>query len=168
MINFECPKCHASLAVEDSLAGLSAQCPQCGNINTVPGSRLTQMESDIKARCSKAALPAPDEKSRMWCALCHIGGILSFPLNIVVPLVFWLIKKDELPLVDQHGKAALNFQITCAIVYLISACLIWLFGIGMLIAVVTFLLNVIFSLIAVIKSATGKEAKYPFLFRFVS
>ena len=166
MINFECPKCHASLAVEDSQAGLSAQCPQCNNVNTVPGT--PQMNCCVKSKCSGVTLPAPDEKSRMWCAFCHIGGMLSFPLNIVAPLVFWLIKKDELPAVDVHGKAALNFQITCAIVYLISACLIWLFGIGILIAVVTFLLNVIFSLMAVIKSATGKEAKYPFLFRFVS
>lgn len=65
---------------------------------------------------------------------CHlsalIGGVvLSFtglPIgNILAPLVLWLMKKDSMPLVNEHGKEVLNFQITISIA--IAACLLLFF-----------------------------------------
>jgi uncharacterized Tic20 family protein len=49
--------------------------------------------------------------------LCHLLGLFTC---FVGPLVIWLLKKDEMPFVDHHGKEALNFQITLAIVYVIG------------------------------------------------
>jgi len=63
------------------------------------------------------------QDERMWAALCHIsafagllgGGFVTF----VGPLVVWILKKDQSPLVDDQGKESVNFQITVLIYGLI-------------------------------------------------
>ena len=49
----------------------------------------------------------------MWAMFCHLAGLamfLSIPLaNIIAPLAIWLIKREEMPLVDRHGKKSLYF-----------------------------------------------------------
>ena len=56
-----------------------------------------------------------DEKQeRTWALFCHIGALAGFIFpfgNIIAPLVIWLIKKEEYPLVDDQGKESVNFQI---------------------------------------------------------
>lgn len=43
-------------------------------------------------------------------------GFLFFPLlGIILPLVFWILKKDKLKNVDELGKSILNFEITWSI-----------------------------------------------------
>jgi len=44
-------------------------------------------------------------------------GFLFFPiLGIILPLVFWILKKDKLKNVNELGKSMLNFEITWSIV----------------------------------------------------
>lgn len=43
-------------------------------------------------------------------------GFLFFPiLGIVIPLIFWILKKDKVRNVDKIGKSILNFEITWSI-----------------------------------------------------
>ena len=70
--------------------------------------------------------------ARMWAMLCHLGGLaalIPFPFaGIVAPLIIWLVKKEDHPFIDESGKEALNFQITIAIMVLIScadSCIYW-------------------------------------------
>lgn len=45
-------------------------------------------------------------------------GFLFFPiLGIIIPLVFWILKKDKLKNVDKIGKSILNFEITWSIIF---------------------------------------------------
>jgi uncharacterized Tic20 family protein len=79
---------------------------------------------------------------RMWGMLCHLSGLAIFvgvPFgNIVVPLILWLIKKDESSYVNYHGKEALNFQITVILCWLVCVPLMFvLIGIPLAI-VITF------------------------------
>ena len=64
-------------------------------------------------------------EGRTWGIFCHLGALsmyLGVPLgNILVPLIIWLIKKDDLPLVDEHGKQSLNFQISLMLYAVIAA-----------------------------------------------
>ena len=70
-------------------------------------------------------LPKPDSAGRTWSIFCHLGALslyIGVPLgNILVPLIIWLIKKDELTQVDQHGKQSLNFQISLTIYAILAA-----------------------------------------------
>ncbi|WP_136465229.1 helix-turn-helix domain-containing protein [Flagellimonas onchidii] len=45
-------------------------------------------------------------------------GFLFFPLlGIILPLIFWLLKKDKLKNVNDVGKSILNFEITWSILF---------------------------------------------------
>jgi hypothetical protein len=47
--------------------------------------------------------------------LIHISAFAGyfFPLGgVIAPLVFWQIKKDESEVLDQHGKEAVNFNLS--------------------------------------------------------
>ena len=78
-------------------------------------------------------------QARTFGMLCHLGALAGYLIpfgHIIGPLVFWLIKKDQYPFVDDQGKESLNFQITVTIAAVISAALICVVvGIFMLIAV---------------------------------
>ena len=84
--------------------------------------------------------PTKDEKT--WAMLCHFSSFIGliFPFgNFLGPLIIWLIKKEELPFVEDQGKEVLNFQISMTIYLLISGMLcIILIGIPIIIRLVIF------------------------------
>jgi uncharacterized Tic20 family protein len=70
--------------------------------------------------------PAPSLVSvRTWTALVHasalLGVFLHFPGHVLAPLIVWLVKRDESPEIDAHGKEALNFQISMLIYNAVAA-----------------------------------------------
>ena len=79
----------------------------------------------------------PSKDERTWAMLCHFSAFagLIFPFgNFLAPLIIWLIKKEELPFVEDQGKEVLNFQISMTIYLLISGMLcIILIGIPIII-----------------------------------
>jgi uncharacterized Tic20 family protein len=63
----------------------------------------------------------PNEE-RTMAMLCHITALSTFivPLGHVLgPLIVWLIKREQYPMVDDHGRASLNFQISYTIYLLV-------------------------------------------------
>src|SRR5436853_5866221 len=62
---------------------------------------------------------------RSWCAFIHasalLGVVLHFPGHLLPPLILWLIKRDEAPELDAHGKEAVNFQISMLLYNLVAA-----------------------------------------------
>lgn len=48
---------------------------------------------------------------RMWGMICHLAALAGFvgiPLrNVLGPLIVWLIKREEFPLVADQGKESL-------------------------------------------------------------
>ncbi len=54
-------------------------------------------------------MPPVTADDRNMAMLCHLLSILT---GFVGPLILWLVKKDESPFINHHGREALNFQIT--------------------------------------------------------
>lgn len=110
--------------------------------------------------------------ARMWAMFCHLGGLAGFtPIalvfgSIIAPLIIWQIKKDEFGFVDEHGKEALNFQISILIYALVSG-LLCLACIGIVLLPVVFIFDLIFMLIAAVKSNNGEHYHYPLCIRFI-
>ncbi len=106
---------------------------------------------------------------RTWAMLCHFSAFsgLIFPFgNFLAPLIIWLIKKDEMPFVEDQGKEILNFQISITIYLLISGILcIILIGIPILIGLVIFCF--IITIIAAISANDGKVYRYPMNLRLI-
>ena len=124
---------------------------------------------------------ATGNSTRTWDALCHLAALTVFigiPFgNLIGPLVVWLIKRNEMPSVDEHGKESLNFQISLA-VYLLAGTgitlslifvIIGIFLVPLLIAAVVMgtLLDVIFIIIAAVKASNGELYRYPLTIRFI-
>lgn len=106
---------------------------------------------------------------RMWGMFCHLiafsGFIIPFG-SILGPLIIWLIKKDEMPFVDDQGKESLNFQLTMLIAFIISA-LLMLVLIGFVMIGILFIYEIVVIIIAAIKANDGVRYRYPYVVRFI-
>ncbi|MBX3742399.1 MAG: DUF4870 domain-containing protein [Akkermansiaceae bacterium] len=60
--------------------------------------------------------PPTTVDERNMAMLCHLLSILT---GFIGPLILWLVKKDESPFINHHGREALNFQITVFLAYLV-------------------------------------------------
>jgi len=52
---------------------------------------------------------AQTQDERMFAMFCHLSALVGFVFpfgNIIAPLVIWILKKDQYPLVNEHGKEA--------------------------------------------------------------
>jgi uncharacterized Tic20 family protein len=100
---------------------------------------------------------------RMLAMFCHLGGVFG---GFILPLIIWLVKKEESSYIDHHGREALNFQLTMLIGHLIAMplaiCTFGLTALAMLALVVTF------SIIAAMAANRGEKYTYPMTIRFVS
>ena len=112
-------------------------------------------------------MPSQDERTQAM--LCHLTGLLGGlipPVNIIAPLVIWLLKKDQSQFVNDQGKEAINFQITMTI-YFVIALVLMIILIGILLLPVVGLFWLIFGIIGTIKANEGVYYRYPFIFRLV-
>lgn len=119
---------------------------------------------------SQTSISARTRDENMWAMFCHISTFAVFIIpfgNIIAPLIIWLIKKDEYPLVHDQGKEAINFQITMTIYFIISVFLIFmLIGIPLLIGLGIF--DLIVTVMAAIKASEGIKYRYPMTIRFIN
>lgn len=95
--------------------------------------------------------------------LCHILAIFT---GFLGPLIIWLIKKDDSPFVDHHGKEALNFQLTVLIAMVASGLLV-LACVGFFLIPVIGIVDLVLCIMAAVKASRGEEYRYPINIRFV-
>jgi uncharacterized protein len=114
--------------------------------------------------------------TKLWNMLCHLSALAGLVLpfgNILGPLIVWQLKKNEIPSVDQHGKDALNFQITATLILValvIIAFILTFVLIGILLFPVIGLLALAaigFSVYAGIQANNGVSFKYPYSFELI-
>ncbi|MBN1693908.1 DUF4870 domain-containing protein [candidate division WOR-3 bacterium] len=105
-----------------------------------------------------------------WAMLCHLTALslyVGVPFgHIIVPLIIWLIKKDEFAFVDEQGKESLNFQISITI-YGIVAGLLCLIAIGVILLPVIAVAHIVLTIMAAVKANQGEGYHYPFTLRFI-
>ncbi|MDP2633433.1 MULTISPECIES: DUF4870 domain-containing protein [unclassified Pseudoalteromonas] len=105
-----------------------------------------------------------DKEQRTWAMLCHLSALAGFiiPMGSVIgPLVVWLIKKEDMPLVAEHGRKSLNFQITMLIAYIVCFILM-IVAIGAILLPIVAIFSFIMVVIGAIKTNDGKPFNYPF------
>ena len=98
---------------------------------------------------------------RLFATLIYV---LSFFTAFIGPLVIWLVKKDQSPYVDYHGREYLNFLISYT-VYGFVAWLLTFVLIGLLLLPIIGIAGFVFTIIAAIKAFDGQEYRFPFIFR---
>ncbi|GGI87117.1 hypothetical protein GCM10007978_26090 [Shewanella hanedai] len=86
--------------------------------------------------------------------------------SILGPFIVWLMKRDEMPFVDECGRNCINFKISLMIYMMISAVLM-LVGIGFLLIGVLAIVDIVFTIIAAMKASEGVSYKYPMTIKFL-
>jgi len=108
-----------------------------------------------------------DSEARNWAMFCHLAGLAMFlavpGANIIGPLIVWLMKREQFPLVDREGKSSINFQISMTIYMIVCAITV----VGLILIPVVVLLDLILLIIATVKTSSGESFKYPLTIRFV-
>ncbi|WP_308388003.1 DUF4870 domain-containing protein [Acidithiobacillus sp. AMEEHan] len=114
---------------------------------------------------SAVALPENSNEDRNIATLVHAGGIL---FGFLPSLIVYLLKKQEANawLLGQL-KEALNFQITMLIGYVIATILSSLL-IGLLVFPILLIINLVFCILAAVKTSSGEAYRYPLTLRLVS
>jgi uncharacterized Tic20 family protein len=113
---------------------------------------------------------ASQKDERLWAMLAHLTSFAGFVVpfgNLGGPLLIWLLKKDTMPLVNDQGKEALNFQITMTLAIIVAALLIFVL-IGFILVPALVLFDIIITIVAAVKANEGVAYRYPFCLRLVS
>ena len=112
----------------------------------------------------QAPPPPPAQNSgddHLWIVFSHISLLLG--VGILIPLIVYLIKKDESEQIAHHSREALNFHLS--IIIYSTVCAITCIGIP-LIFVIT-IGGIVLSIIAAIKSSEPVPYRYPLTLRLV-
>jgi len=110
------------------------------------------------------------KEDRQLLVLTHLSQLLDFVTGIgglIVPLVIWLTKKDEVYGMDLHGKAILNFRISMFIYLLICIPAVFLLGLGIIGFIVIGIGYLIFPIINAIRASNNEAPNYPFSIQFI-
>ena len=102
-----------------------------------------------------------DENDNLWILFSHLSLLLG--AGLLVPLIIYLVKKDESPEVAYHSKEALNFHISIVIYSLVCA----VTCVGIVLVPVIGIVGVVFSVIAAVKSSDPVRYRYPLTLRLV-
>jgi len=122
----------------------------------------TQAEQPVKAEEPATKEPEVSKDARNMAMLCHLLGIVGF----FAPLVIWLNEKDKHKFVNEHGQAAMNYQISIIIYYIASWMLCFIIvGFFMIIALV--IMHIVFVIMGAVKASKGEPWRYPIAIRFI-
>jgi uncharacterized Tic20 family protein len=119
----------------------------------------------------KGRLIDPDaaEWERTYATFTHLSLLAFHILMPVLPaLVMWLIKRDRSPFVDDHGREAVNFQLSLVLYTAVAIPLALLTcGAGFLLWVPVYALGMVGMILAAIAAHKGQYYRYPVTIRFL-
>ena len=122
-----------------------------------------QWARNVKAPALAVVYTAGSERIRLWVMLCHLSALLGyvFPFgHILGPLGVWMLRREQVPGVEEAGRESLNFQLTVTLMALIGIMLSVVFvGLILLFLVVVFHFSM--TLYISIRAQKGDTVTYP-------
>jgi hypothetical protein len=107
-------------------------------------------------------LPEMNQDARNMAMLCHILGVFGF----IGPLIIWLSEREKHRFVDEHGQAAMNYQISMMI-YFPVAYLSMFVLIGFILAPALMIVHIVLIIMGAIKAHRGESWHYPIALKFL-
>ena len=113
----------------------------------------------------------PSNEERNWAVFAHLGGfalyLLGFALgHILIPLVIWLLKREESEFIGRNALEALNFQISVTLYSIVVGALCFVL-IGFVLIPVLMGFHIVFMIIAAMKASQGETYRYPWTIRLL-
>jgi uncharacterized Tic20 family protein len=137
----------------------------------------------IKTMNTPPDVPSPMESpsssnagERQWAIGIHLSGLLGFAgphfLNVIGPLIIWLLKKQDSSYLNAVGKRVVNFQISYSLYGFAAATLIgllWWIVIGLFLIPLYVIIAVawlLFTIIGAVKESNGETYEFPYVIKF--
>lgn len=102
--------------------------------------------------------------------ITHALQLLTFVTGfggLVVPLIIWLTKRDEVVNMNEQGKAIINFQLSLLLYSILAIPLLFIL-VGFVVYFVLFILGLVFPIINAIKASNQEPIFYPLSIKFIS
>ena len=134
-----------------------------------PAASVHAKEFDRVTMGERITDPDATNDERTWATLVHLGGfsgLIAGPLAIIVPLIIWLSKKNDSPFIDDHGKEAVNFQISIWI-WVVASIALMFCGIGFILAPAIAILSWVYMIWYAVRANAGEYVRYPITIRFI-
>lgn len=103
--------------------------------------------------------PERSHEARNMAMLCHLLGLVGF----IAPLMIWLIEKDKHRFVYEHGREAMNYQISL-LIYAAALCLL---VVGVFLLPVLLAVHIVLSIVGAVKASRGQAWCYPIAIPFL-
>ncbi len=107
--------------------------------------------------------PTMDKETQQWAMFIHfsiLAGWIVPIAGLIVPILLWQMKKDELPGIVPHAHVVLNWIVT-SFVYAIICLILTFVLIGVLGFIALAIATLIFSIIGGLKANEGEVWEYP-------
>jgi uncharacterized Tic20 family protein len=128
-----------------------------------PGPESQSTGEDQQVPASPAPSAGDDRETNMWAMFIHFSILYGWavPLaGLIVPIILWQIKKDDLPGTVPHSYVVLNWIVTSLVYSLICFILTFIF-IGVLGFIALGIATIIFSVVGGVKANNGELWEYP-------
>ena len=113
---------------------------------------------------SAPSAPAVSSDDKIWAVLCHLSLLLG--VGFVLPLIVYLVKKQDAPATAEQAKEALNFHISVYIYAFVSVLLCTVL-IGFLLFPVVIIGSMVCAILAAVKASHGEPYRYPLTVRLI-
>ncbi len=104
-----------------------------------------------------------EQQARQWALFLHLSQLAGYIiplLGLIAPIIIWQIKKEEYPILDEHGKVVVNWIIS-ELIYAAIGFVLMFVVIGIPILAVLGVLAIVFPIIGGIKANNGELWHYP-------
>ena len=115
------------------------------------------------SEASNPAQPTRDRETNQWAMFIHFSILAGWIVPIgglIVPIILWQLKKDELPGTVAHAHVVLNWIVT-SLVYALICFILTIVVIGIFGFIALGLATVIFAIVGGIKANNGEFWEYP-------
>lgn len=128
---------------------------------------------------SAVAAPGLTDDDKTYAVLMHLSVLAHLVLpyiSLAIPIVMWLTRKDRSAFIDDHGKEAVNFQITISIysivMPIIGVIIMFLtMGLGFILLIplvfLPYVLAIVGMVMAIVRTNKGEYFRYPMTIRFL-
>jgi uncharacterized Tic20 family protein len=109
------------------------------------------------------SVPSIDKETRQWAMFIHFSLLAGWviPLaGLIVPILLWQMKKDELPGIVPHAHIVMNWMVT-SLVYAMICFVLTLVLIGIFGFIALAIASIVFAIMGGLKANEGIVWEYP-------
>ena len=140
------------------------------------GAYENQSHAPLTGPAGPTGRPKLSSDDRLWAIIAHLSAAIAWAvsagwLNIVGPLVVYVLQKDKSPFVRNAAAGAFNFSLTMWITGIVGWILtITIVGaiVGIPLIIVSGLGSIILGIVGAVKSANDESYTYPLQLKVLS